>query len=393
MKKFNKIAVIVLDSVGIGEAPDAHDFGDFGVNTLGNISKSIGLNTPNLEKMGLGNIAPLTTVKKTNQPQAKYTKMQEVGAGKDTLTGHWEMMGNTLHKGFNQYIENGFPAEVIAEFEKRTNRKVLANKEASGMKVIAEYYDEHIKTGGFIIYTSADSTFQIAAHEDIVSIDELYRACEIASSIVQTDKYNVARIIARPFIGKKEDFIRTANRHDYAQSPTQYLVTEQLKDNKFDCIGIGKISDIFTGKGITESFKTKSNDDGINQTITQLKRENINGFIFTNLVDFDSLAGHPRNVKLYKELLEQFDTRLPEIVELITEDDLLIITADHGNDPTYKGNDHTREYVPLLCYTPAFTGGEIPMRTSFEDLGQTICDNFNLPGTNEGTSFLHDILK
>lgn len=393
MKKFNRATIIVLDSAGIGELPDSKRFGDEDVNTIGHISSTVGLNVPNMEAMGLGNIADLATVKRVDNPTAKFGKMAEVGEGKDTLTGHWEMMGNTLHQGFNQFTDNGFPEEVIHEFEERTGRKVIANHEGSGMKVIGKYFEEHMETGSYIVYTSADSTFQIAAHEEIVPIEELYRACEIASEIVQTPKYNVARIIARPFIGGKDDFTRTANRHDYAQTPTEYLVTEKLKDNGFDCISIGKISDIFTGKGITEAFKSKSNDNGMEHTLAQLKRDDINGLIFTNLVDFDTLGGHPRDVELYRDLLEKFDSQLPEILEAMNDDDLLIITADHGNDPTYKGNDHTREYVPVLCYSPAISGGEIPTRSTFEDLGETICEIFGLESTNEGTSFLSDLLN
>lgn len=393
MKKFNRATIIVLDSAGIGQLPDSERFGDVDVNTIGHISSTVGLNVPNMEAMGLGNITELSTVRAVEKPTAKYGKMAEVGEGKDTLTGHWEMMGNTLHKGFNQFTDNGFPTEVIEEFEARTGRKVLANKEGSGMKVIAEYIEEHLKTGSLIVYTSADSTFQIAAHEDVVPVEELYRACEIASEIVQAPKYNVARIIARPFIGGVTDFTRTANRHDYAQSPTEHLVTEKLQEKGLDSIGIGKISDIFTGKGITESFKSKSNDNGVELTIEQLKREDVNGLIFTNLVDFDTLGGHPRNVELYRDMLEKFDSQLPEIMEAMNDDDLLIITADHGNDPTYKGNDHTREYVPVLCYSPSIDGGEIPTRNTFEDLGETICEIFELESTNEGTSFLADLIK
>ncbi len=393
MKKFKRATIIVLDSAGIGELPDANRFGDENVNTIGHISQTAGLNVPNMEAMGLGNITDLATVKPTDAPTAKFGKMAEVGEGKDTLTGHWEMMGNTLHKGFNQFTDHGFPAEVIAEFEARTGRKVIGNHEGSGMKVIGSYFEEHMETGSWIVYTSADSTFQIAAHEDIVPIDELYRACEIASELVQTPEYNVARIIARPFIGGKDDFTRTANRHDYAQSPTEYLVTEKLQDAGLDCISIGKISDIFTGKGITEAFKSKSNDDGVAHTISQLKRDNINGLIFTNLVDFDTLGGHPRDVELYRDMLEKFDSQLPEIMDAMNDDDLLIITADHGNDPTYKGNDHTREYVPVLCYSPAINGGEFPTRSTFEDLGETICEIFGLESTNEGTSFLNELVK
>lgn len=393
MQKFNRATIIVLDSAGIGQLPDCERFGDIDVNTIGHISSTVGLNVPNMEAMGLGNITDLATVKSVENPTAKYGKMAEVGEGKDTLTGHWEMMGNTLHEGFNQFTDNGFPAEVIEEFEARTGRKVLANKEGSGMKVIAEYIEEHLETGSLIVYTSADSTFQIAAHEDVVPVEELYRACEIASEIVQTPKYNVARIIARPFIGGITDFTRTANRHDYAQSPTQHLVTEKLQEKGLDSIGIGKISDIFTGKGITQSFKSKSNDNGVELTIEQLKRDDIKGLIFTNLVDFDTLGGHPRNVELYRDMLEKFDSQLPSIMEAMNDDDLLIITADHGNDPTYKGNDHTREYVPVLCYSPSIDGGAIPTRSTFEDLGETICEIFELESTNEGTSFLSNLIK
>ncbi len=391
MNKFNRIAVIVLDSAGIGQLPDCEQFGDTGVNTLANISNSVGLKVPNLESLGLGNINYLKTVLPQKSPQAMVGKMAEVGQGKDTLTGHWEMMGNTLYDGFNQFTENGFPKEVIDEFEKRTGRTVLYNAEGSGMKVIASCFEEHMATGGLIVYTSADSTFQIAAHEEVVSVEELYRACEIASSIVQTPKYNVARIIARPFLGTRDDFWRTANRHDYAQSPTELLVLEKLQAKGLDSIGIGKISDIFTGKGITQSFKSKSNDDGVKITIEQLKRDDLQGLIFTNLVDFDTLGGHPRDAKLYRDMLEAFDSQLPLIIDALNDDDLLIITADHGNDPTYKGNDHTREYVPLLCYSKQIAGGELATRLSFEDLGETICDNFDLTSTNNGISFLSEL--
>lgn len=393
MKKFNRIAIVVLDSAGIGQLPDCQEFGDTGVNTLGNISNTVGLNLPNMQAMGLGNIGYLKTVLPVVNPTAMVGKMAEVGQGKDTLTGHWEMMGNTLHDGFNQFTDNGFPHEVISEFEERTGRKVLFNKEGSGMKVIAECFEEHMSTGGLIVYTSADSTFQIAAHEEIVSVEELYKACEIASSIVQTPKYNVARIIARPFLGGKDDFWRTANRHDYAQSPTEKLVTEKLKEAGLNSIGVGKISDIFTGKGITESFKSKSNDDGVKHTIDQLVRTDVEGLIFTNLVDFDTLGGHPRNAELYRDMLETFDSQVPSIIDAMNDDDLLIITADHGNDPTYKGNDHTREYVPVICYSKSIEGGTIQTRTSFEDLGETICENFGLESTNEGTSFLTELVK
>ncbi len=392
MKKYNRIVTVVLDSVGIGQTPDAHEFGDFGVNTLGNISEKVGLELPNLAEMGLGNISYIKTVAPVKTPTANFGKMQEVGDGKDTMTGHWEMMGATVHTGFQQFIENGFPEELITEFENRTGRKVIANKEANGMAVIKEYYEEHMETGAWIVYTSVDSTFQIAAHEEKISLDELYKACEIARELTKDPKYNVARVIARPFLGTLEDYYRTPNRHDYALDPHKPTVLNSLEDANLDSIGVGKISDIFNGHGITEHVKSKSNMDGVDNTIKLLNRDDIKGHVFVNLVDFDSMYGHPRDVLGYKECLEQFDQRVPEILEALKEDDLLIITADHGNDPTYKGNDHTREYVPLLVYSKSLNGNhQIPTRFSFEDLGQTICENFDLKNTDEGTSFLNDI--
>ncbi len=392
MKTYNRIVTIVLDSVGIGQAPDAAEFGDYGVNTLGNISEKVGLELPNLQKMGLGNINYIKTVPPVENPTACYGKMQEVGDGKDTMTGHFEMMGATLHQGFTQFVENGFPVELIEEFEKRTGRKVIANKEANGMQVINEYFEEHMQTGAFIVYTSVDSTFQIAAHEEVIALEELYEACDIARELTKDPKYNVARVIARPFLGTHEDYYRTANRRDLALDPHKPTVLNHLLEANLDSIAIGKISDIFSGNGISEKIKTKSNMDGVDQTIEVLKRENTKGFIFTNLVDFDSMYGHPRDVQGYKNALEEFDARVPEIIENLKVDDLLILTADHGNDPTYKGNDHTREYVPLLAYSPSLEGNKyIPLRKSFEDLGETISQNFNIKSTDEGTSFLMDL--
>lgn len=392
MSKYNRVITIVMDSVGIGQAPDCERFGDIGVNTLGNISETAGLNIPNLQQLGLGNINYLKTVPPVANPTANYGKMQEVGDGKDTLTGHLEMMGNTLHVGFKQYVENGFSDELLAEFSKRVNRGVLANKAANGMQVIGEYIEEHIETGKYIVYTSVDSTFQIAAHEEIIPLEELYAACEVARELTADPKYNVARVIARPFLGTKDDFYRTANRHDYALDPTEQTVMMKLEAANLDSIAVGKISDIFNGCGVTKSIKTKSNMDGVDKTVELLKADDINGFVFVNLVDFDSLYGHPRDVVGYKNALEEFDARIPEILNNLKADDLLIITADHGNDPTYIGNDHTREYVPLLVYSPSLEGNNyIPLRKSFEDLGETICEIFELENTNEGTSFLKDL--
>lgn len=389
---FQKIAIVVLDSVGIGQAPDADKFGDFGVNTLGNISEKTNLSLPNLGKLGLGNINYLKTVPPVSKPMANYGKMQEQGDGKDTMTGHWEMMGCTLENGFKQFIDKGFPIELISEFEKLTGKKVIANKQANGMKVIAEYYDDHMKSGDLIVYTSVDSTFQIAAHEEIVPLTDLYKYCQIARDLTKNDKYNLARVIARPFLGDKENFYRTPNRHDYALNPFHKTVLDKLVEKKLDSIAIGKITDIFNDNGISKTIKTQSNLDGIDKTIIELKNKNTEGLIFTNLVDFDSKFGHPRDVIGYKNCLEEFDNRLPEILEALDDDTLLIITADHGNDPTYKGNDHTREYVPLLVYANKFTvNGAISLRNSFEDLGETICQNFGLESTKFGISFLDNL--
>ncbi len=390
--KFNRIVTIVLDSVGIGAMPDAEQYGDLPTNnTLGNISKTVGLDIPNLQAMGLGNITEIETVKPAENPTACFGKMGEKGDGKDTMTGHWEMVGSTLLQGFAQYVDNGFPEEMIKEFEERAGRPVICNKAGNGMKVIEEFYHEHMETGAYIVYTSVDSTFQIAAHEDKISIDELYKACEIAREITARPEYNVARVIARPFIGDFENFSRTANRHDYALKPFEYTVMQKLMDKGLESFGIGKIKDIYDGVGVSGSLKNLSNDHGIDNTIGELKRD-YSGHLFVNLVDFDTLYGHPRDVAGYRDCLQSFDARLPEILDALKEDDLLILTADHGNDPTYKGNDHTREYVPLLVYSKSLNGGrEIKTRATFEDLGQTICENFDLEDTKYGTSFLNEL--
>ncbi len=390
--KFNRIVTIVLDSVGVGAMPDAESYGDsMDNNTIGNISKAVGLDIPNLQAMGMGNITDIKTVKPLSNVNSNYGKMAQIGDGKDTMTGHWEMMGSTLMTGFQQYVDNGFPEELIKEFEDKTGRKVICNKAGNGMKVIEEYYHEHMETGAFIVYTSVDSTFQIAAHEEKISLEELYSACEIARELTANEKYNVARVIARPFIGDFENFSRTANRHDYALKPFEYTVMQKLMDNGYESFGVGKISDIFDGVGVSAKLKNQSNDDGINHTINELKRD-YSGHLFVNLVDFDSLYGHPRDPEGYRDCLEAFDLRLPEILKASKEDDLIIITADHGNDPTFKGNDHTREYVPLLVYSKSLQGNnEITTRKTFEDIGQTICENFGLEDTKYGTSFLNEL--
>lgn len=390
--KFNRVITLVMDSVGIGAAKDSLKYGDEkSVNTLGNISRDVGLDVPKLESLGLGNINSIKTVKEVKNPRAHYGKMIEKADGKDTITGHWEMMGCTLDVGFNQYVKSGFDKELIEEFESRVGRKVIANKEASGMKVIKEYYDEHMATGSLIVYTSVDSTFQIAAHEDVVSVKELYRACEIARELTKNPKYNVARVIARPFLGDKDNYYRTSNRHDYALRPSEKTVLEKLVENKYQSVGIGKISDVFSGYGISKSYRTKNNMDGVDKLILELKKE-YTGHIFVNLVDFDANFGHPRDVVGYKKSLEEFDSRIDEIIKNLKDDDILIITADHGNDPTYKGNDHTRENVPLLVFHNKIEiGKKINDRETFEDLGETICENFDLDSTKYGKSFLKEL--
>lgn len=392
MKKFNRIVTIVLDSVGVGAMEDYAKYGDSADNnTIGNISKVAGLNIPNLQSLGMGNITNIKTVPPVDNVIGNYGKMAQIGDGKDTMTGHWEMMGSTLLTGFQQYVDHGFPNELIEEFEALTGRKVICNKAGNGMKIIEEYYKEHMETGAYIVYTSVDSTFQIAAHEEKIPLEELYQACEIARKLTANEKYNVARVIARPFVGEFDNFSRTANRHDYALKPFEYTVMQKLIDNGYESFGVGKIADIFDGVGVSGKLKNNSNDDGINHTINELNRD-YSGHLFVNLVDFDSLYGHPRDPFGYRDCLEAFDLRLPEILNALKEDDLLIITADHGNDPTYKGNDHTREHVPLLVYSKALNGNnEITTRKTFEDIGQTICENFDLSATKFGTSFLQEL--
>ncbi|RKP51509.1 phosphopentomutase [Cohnella endophytica] len=387
--KFERISVIVLDSVGIGALPDAHEFGDEGSHTLGHIGEHVpGMKLPNLAALGLGNIAPLSTIPAAESPLACYGKMAEVSVGKDTMTGHWELMGLKVEVPFQVYPD-GFPAELIEKFEQLTGRKVIGNKPASGTEILDEYGEEQLRTGAWIVYTSADSVMQIAAHEDVIPLEELYRACEIAREITLNDPYVVGRIIARPYIGEPGAYARTPNRHDYALEPIGETVLDHIKDKGYDVISVGKINDIFTGQGIKESHPTKSNLDGIKTTIELLKRP-FNGMLFTNLVDFDSLYGHRRDPEGYASCLEEFDQYLPELMQLTGDKDLLIITADHGNDPTWPGTDHTREYVPILIYNPllANSSSSIGIRETFADLAATIAHNFEVAAPNIGKSFL-----
>src|SRR5699024_1970318 len=386
MKQFKRIFLIVLDSVGIGEAPDAVDYGDQGAHTLGHIAEVMnGINLPQLESFGLAHIAPIKGVNKTKTPKAYVTKMQEASNGKDTMTGHWELMGLNIKKPF-QVFPNGFPIELIKELEKQTGRKVIGNKVASGTEIIAELGEEHVKSGSIIVYTSADSVLQIAAHEDVIPLEELYEICETARKLTLKDKWKVGRVIARPFVGENNHFTRTSNRHDYALKPFDKTVLNYLKNNGLDVIGLGKIEDIYDGEGITESYRTISNDDGMKKLENMLKKD-FTGLCFLNLVDFDALYGHRRDPFGYGKALEKFDRQLNETLPLLKNDDLLIITADHGNDPTFKGTDHTREYVPLFVYHNQIKRGhKMKKRNTFADVGATIADNFNVQPAKYGTS-------
>ena len=391
MDPFKRIFVIVMDSVGIGEAPDAELFGDKGADTLGHIAERMnGLHMPNLEKLGLSNIREIKGVKKINQPLGFYTKMQEASTGKDTMTGHWEIMGLNITKPF-QVFPDGFPDELIKELELKTGRGIIGNKPASGTAILDELGEEHMKTGSIIVYTSADSVLQIAAHEEIVPLDELYTICKIAREMTLADEYKVGRVIARPFIGEPGNFKRTTNRHDYALKPFNRTVMDELKDAGYDVLAIGKISDIFDGEGVTQSLRTVSNMDGMDKLLETINQE-FTGLSFLNLVDFDALFGHRRNPEGYGQALEEFDARMSEVLNQLTVNDLLIITADHGNDPVHHGTDHTREYVPLLLYSKRFSGGhELPIRQTFADIGATVADNFDIKMPSYGKSMLAEL--
>lgn len=391
MKPFKKIHLVVLDSVGIGEAPDAENFGDAGADTLGHIAEEMdGLYMPNMEKLGLSNIREIKGIQKVSNPLAYVGKMQEASVGKDTMTGHWEIMGLRIDRPFKVYPE-GFPNALIEQLEEKTGRKVIGNKPASGTAIIEELGKEHMETGAIIAYTSADPVLQIAAHEEVIPLDELYRICEIARELTLQPEFLVGRVIARPFVGKPGNFTRTSNRKDYALKPFGRTTMNELKDHGLDVIALGKINDIYNGEGVTEATKTKDNMDGMDKLAEVVKRD-FHGLSFLNLVDFDSMYGHRRDPIGYGKALEAFDKRLPEILEHLTEDDLLIITADHGNDPTFKGTDHTREYVPLLIYSPRFkSGGELPLRHTFSDIAATIAENFGIPSPPHGKSFLTDL--
>lgn len=386
MRKYKRMFVIVVDSLGVGAMPDAEQFGDVGVNTLGHIAEAAGgLAIPNLQKLGLANIIPLKAVAPAAEPLAYYGKLREKSNGKDTMTGHWEMMGLEITTPFQTFTDTGFPQELIEELEKRTGHKIIGNKSASGTEILNELAEEEIATGNMIVYTSADSVLQICGNEETFGLDELYRCCEIARELTMRDEWKVGRVIARPYIGKKKGaFQRTSNRHDYALKPYGRTALNALKDAGLDVISIGKINDIFDGEGITRALKSKSSVHGMEQTI-DVAGEDFTGLCFVNLVDFDALWGHRRNPQGYARELEAFDEKLGILLAALREDDLLMITADHGNDPTYTGTDHTREKVPFLVYAKSMArGGKLPEQETFAVIGATVADNFGVP-MPEGT--------
>ncbi|WP_405759847.1 phosphopentomutase [Anaerovibrio slackiae] len=392
MKKYKRIFTVVLDSVGIGAAGDAEAFGDAGADTLGHISLNVpGMKIPHLQSLGIANVHRLPHVRAAENTLGYYARLREASNGKDTMTGHWEMMGLHITTPFKTFTETGFPQELIEELERRTGRVIIGNKSASGTAILDELGEEEIATGHMIVYTSADSVLQICGNEETFGLEELYRCCEIARELTMRDEWKVGRVIARPYVGRKKgEFRRTSNRHDYALKPYGATVLNALKEAGYDVISVGKIADIFDGEGITESNKSKSSVHGMEQTI-ELAGRDFTGLCFVNLVDFDAQWGHRRNVQGYAEELERFDVKLGQLLPLLRDDDLLILTADHGNDPTFRGTDHTREDVPFLAYSPSMQGhGALSDCDTFAVIGATIADNFGvaMPEGTIGTSLL-----
>ena len=395
MKNYNRIFVIVLDSLGVGASPDAEKFGDKGADTFGHILDTVGsLDIPNLKKLGMLNLHTGGDMEGLEKPIGRYTKLREASNGKDTMTGHWEMMGIKTEKPFITFTDHGFPPELIKELEERCGKRVIGNKSASGTQIIEELGEEEIATGAMIVYTSADSVLQICGNEETFDLDNLYRCCEIAREITMKDEWRVGRVIARPYIGKKKgEFKRTSNRHDYALKPTEKTALNALKDAGYDVISVGKINDIFCGEGITASNKSKSSVHGMEQTI-EIADQDFHGLCFTNLVDFDAQWGHRRDPIGYGKEIEAFDKNLGVLLDKLREDDLLILTADHGNDPTYTGTDHTREYVPFIAYSLQMKeGGEIPGEDTFAVIGASIAENFgvDMPERTIGHSILSEL--
>lgn len=386
---FKRVHLIVMDSVGIGQAPDAEKFGDVGADTLGHIAEKAGLHIPHLENLGLGTIRPLKGVKDVKDHKGYATKLEEVSVGKDTMTGHWEIMGLNIKKPFRVFPD-GFPEELLEKIREFSGRNIVCNKPYSGTKVIDDYGKHQMETGDLIVYTSADPVLQIAAHEEIIPLEELYKICQYVRDITKDEPYMIGRIIARPYVGEPGNFTRTSNRHDYALDPFGHTVLDSLKDAGRDVIAVGKINDIFNGHGITEAIRTKSNMDGVDQLLKVMEKD-FTGMSFTNLVDFDALFGHRRDVVGYGRAIDEFDERIPELIAAMKEDDLLLITADHGNDPTFTGTDHTREYVPLLAFSKQMKGqGALPLG-HYADISATIAENFDVPATENGQSFLKDL--
>ena len=393
--KYKRIFVIVIDSLGIGAMPNAADYDDEGCDTLGHIDQHMTpFAIPHLVKRGITRLHPLVHAENTEETMGYCARLLEASVGKDTMTGHWEMMGLHITKPFLTFTDTGFPKELIDELERRTGHKVIGNKSASGTEILDELAEEEIATGHMIVYTSADSVLQICGNEETFDLKELYRCCEIARELTMKDEWKVGRVIARPYLGKKKgEFKRTSNRHDYALKPYGKTVLDALKEGKKDVISVGKIVDIFDGEGITEYYKSKSSVHGMEQTI-ELQKKDFCGLCFTNLVDFDALWGHRRDPEGYGKELEKFDEKLGIFLEGMREDDLLIITADHGNDPTFKGTDHTKEMVPLLMYSPSMTASEkIEDQSSFAVIGATVAENFgiNMPEGTIGKSLLHHL--
>ena len=394
-KTYKRIFTIVVDSLGIGPLPDSPSFGDTDVDTFGHIAEKIDLHIPNMQKLGMANLKALRGIAPVEKPLGYYCAMNEASNGKDTMTGHWEMMGIHTTKPFVTFTETGFPQELIEALEKEFGKEVIGNKSASGTEILEELAEQEIYEDKVIVYTSADSVLQICGNEETMGLETLYRYCEFARELTMKDEWRVGRVIARPYVGKKKgEFKRTSNRHDYALKPTGDTTLNALKDAGYDVISVGKINDIFVGEGITEAHKSKTSVHGMEQTI-EIAKKDFKGLCFVNLVDFDALWGHRRNVEGYGKEIEKFDEKLGELLPLLTEDDLLIITADHGNDPTYTGTDHTREKVPFLAYSPAFKGcGALEEPDTFAIIGATIAENFGveMPEGTIGTSIL-DKLK
>lgn len=391
MENKKRVFLIVLDSFGIGEMPDAKKYGDEGSNTLAAIVKSKKYKTPNLEKLGLFNIEGVNCKENVENPLGSFARLAESSNGKDTTTGHWEMAGIISEKPFPTFPD-GFPEDFLEEYSKRVGRKILCNKPYSGTEVIKDYGKEHLETGALIVYTSADSVFQVAGHEDVVSLEELYRCCEIAREMLQGD-LGVGRVIARPFVGKEGSFERTRNRHDYALDPTGPIVMDDLVKNGFDSIGVGKIYDIFAGKSVEESYKMEDNIDGMNITL-DLCDKDFNGLCFVNLVDFDMIYGHRNDVDGYANADSEFDKQLGQMMDKLREDDIVIITADHGCDPSTESTDHSREYIPMIIFGDKIKSGvDLKTRNTFADIGKTIADIFGIDSQIPGTSFYKEVSK